>query len=177
MTVSRTRGGRSGVTRWDFFFIFGLQDHKPQTAPRQDSETACYRFWCSGQQPCSKSALGSSTLHFADRTAWTVDCQRTCRSSVFSSALAVAPLHAVKVVPFRRTGAVDPAGREIVSLSRLAQTARVWDHRSIWRQDSRKPRSRRQDLRVRYEYFYIHFNVDVTGATSRGLCRFHLLGS
>jgi len=36
-------------------------------------------------------------------------------------------LRALKVVPIRGTGSVDPAGREIVSLSRLEQTARVRD--------------------------------------------------
>jgi len=36
-------------------------------------------------------------------------------------------LRAVKIVPLRGTGSVDPAGREIVSLSRLEQTARVRD--------------------------------------------------
>ena len=36
-------------------------------------------------------------------------------------------VRAVKVVPLRGTGSTDPAGREIVSLSRLEQTARVRD--------------------------------------------------
>ena len=36
-------------------------------------------------------------------------------------------LRAVKVVPLRGTAAVDPAGREIVSLSRLEETVRVRD--------------------------------------------------
>lgn len=36
-------------------------------------------------------------------------------------------LRAVKVVPLRRADSVDPAGREIVSLSRLEQTAHVRD--------------------------------------------------
>lgn len=36
-------------------------------------------------------------------------------------------LRAVKIVPLRGTGAIDPAGREIVSLSCLEQTARVRD--------------------------------------------------
>jgi len=36
-------------------------------------------------------------------------------------------LRAVKIVPLRGTGPVDPTGREIVSLSRLEQTARVRD--------------------------------------------------
>jgi hypothetical protein len=36
-------------------------------------------------------------------------------------------LRAVKIVPLRGTGAVDPAGREIVSLSCLEQTVRVRD--------------------------------------------------